>query len=225
MLLAGVPAAIIASPMFAQIPNWGFDGHPPCDGAVLRHLRPDRPQRRRPLREATCGTPSRHRPRPSSTSAPKSPGGSSCSSAANVDVEYDGVQVLFDVDFDAGRGRDRRASRNQRRRQVDAAARDQRHRTRRPAARSSSTAATSRTSRRYEIADRGVVHMPGGRGIFPGLSVRENLALGTLDAASEQDERRTTRAPQGAGPRRRSSRSSPSSRRDSTSARRRAVRR
>jgi branched-chain amino acid transport system ATP-binding protein len=30
----------------------------------------------------------------------------------------------------------------------------------------------------HEVAARRVVHMPGGRGVFPGLSVRENLALG-----------------------------------------------
>ena len=30
----------------------------------------------------------------------------------------------------------------------------------------------------HEIAARGIVHMPGGRGVFPGLSVRDNLLLG-----------------------------------------------
>ena len=30
----------------------------------------------------------------------------------------------------------------------------------------------------HEIAGRGVIHMPGGRGVFPGLTVRENLVLG-----------------------------------------------
>ena len=30
----------------------------------------------------------------------------------------------------------------------------------------------------HETAARGVIHMPGGRGIFPGLSVRENIVLG-----------------------------------------------
>ena len=30
----------------------------------------------------------------------------------------------------------------------------------------------------HEIAGRGVIHMPGGRGVFPGLTVRENLLLG-----------------------------------------------
>ena len=34
----------------------------------------------------------------------------------------------------------------------------------------------------HEIARRGVVHMPGGRGVFPGLTVDENLRLGTLTA-------------------------------------------
>jgi branched-chain amino acid transport system ATP-binding protein len=31
----------------------------------------------------------------------------------------------------------------------------------------------------HEVAARGIVHMPGGRGIFPGLSVRDNLLMGT----------------------------------------------
>jgi branched-chain amino acid transport system ATP-binding protein len=37
----------------------------------------------------------------------------------------------------------------------------------------------------HEVAALGVVHMPGGRGVFPGLSVEENLKLATwLDASS-----------------------------------------
>ncbi len=42
----------------------------------------------------------------------------------DVDVAIDEVQILFRVDLDVARGRDRRAARHQRRRQVDPAARD-----------------------------------------------------------------------------------------------------
>src|SRR5205807_1771403 len=31
----------------------------------------------------------------------------------------------------------------------------------------------------HEIARLGIVHMPGGRGVFPGMTVEENLKLGT----------------------------------------------
>jgi ABC-type branched-subunit amino acid transport system ATPase component/MFS family permease len=31
----------------------------------------------------------------------------------------------------------------------------------------------------HEIAGRGVIHMPGGKGVFPGLTVEENIRLGT----------------------------------------------
>ena len=37
----------------------------------------------------------------------------------------------------------------------------------------------------HEVAARGVVSMPGGRGVFPGLTVRENLALGGWLAEDE----------------------------------------
>ena len=39
----------------------------------------------------------------------------------------------------------------------------------------------------HEIAERGVVHMPGGRGVFPGLSVDENLQLATWLAGAGQE--------------------------------------
>jgi branched-chain amino acid transport system ATP-binding protein len=37
----------------------------------------------------------------------------------------------------------------------------------------------------HEIAARGVVHMPGGKGVFPGLTVEENIRLGTWMADSQ----------------------------------------
>ena len=36
----------------------------------------------------------------------------------------------------------------------------------------------------HEIAGRGVVHMPGGKGVFPGLTVEDNIRLGTWMADS-----------------------------------------
>ena len=66
------------------------------------------------------------------------------------------------------RGRDHRAARHQRRRQVDAAARHLRTSAKPATAPSSSTAATSPTSPPHEIAARSVICMPGGRGVFPG---------------------------------------------------------
>jgi ABC-type branched-subunit amino acid transport system ATPase component len=42
----------------------------------------------------------------------------------------------------------------------------------------------------HEVAARGIVSMPGGRGVFPDLSVRENLRLATWLTADENvDER------------------------------------
>jgi ABC-type branched-subunit amino acid transport system ATPase component/sugar phosphate permease/plastocyanin len=96
----------------------------------------------------------------------------------NVDVGYDGVQVLFDVDFDvdegsivallgtngAGKSTLLRALCGTQEASGGAIVFDGRDITHMPT---------------HEIAGRGVVQMPGGRGVFPGLSVRENLVLGT----------------------------------------------
>jgi branched-chain amino acid transport system ATP-binding protein len=95
-----------------------------------------------------------------------------------VDVAYDGVQVLFDVDFDveqgeiiallgtngAGKSSLLRAISGTQEASNGAIVFDGRDITHMPP---------------HEIAARGVIHMPGGRGIFPGLSVRENVLLGT----------------------------------------------
>ena len=95
-----------------------------------------------------------------------------------VEVAYDQVQVLFGVDLEVTRGRDRRAARHQRRRQVDAAQGDQRPR--RPDRRraSSSTAATSPTPTR--VADREAGHRPGARrqGRVPDAHRRRALQAG-----------------------------------------------
>jgi branched-chain amino acid transport system ATP-binding protein len=96
----------------------------------------------------------------------------------SVDVSYGAVQVLFDVDFDveegeiiallgtngAGKSTLLRAISGSQEASGGAIVFDGRDITHMPP---------------HEVAARGVVHMPGGRGVFPGLSVRENLALGT----------------------------------------------
>lgn len=96
----------------------------------------------------------------------------------DVDVEYEGVQVLFGVDFDveegdivallgtngAGKSTLLRAISGTQEASSGAIVFDGRDVTHMPP---------------HEIANRGVIHMPGGRGVFPGLTVRENLLLGT----------------------------------------------
>jgi len=107
----------------------------------------------------------------------------------DVDVEYDGVQVLFGIDFDveegqiiallgtngAGKSTLLRAISGTQEASAGAIVFDGRDITHMPP---------------HETAARGVIHMPGGRGIFPGLSVRENIVLGnwlnTDDAEVQQ---------------------------------------
>ena len=62
--------------------------------------------------------PGRRRP---ATRSAADDGDAACCSCRGVDVAYGPVQILFGVDFDVARGRDRRPARHQRRRQVDAA--------------------------------------------------------------------------------------------------------
>lgn len=103
----------------------------------------------------------------------------------DLDVDYDGVQVLFGVDFDveqgdiiallgtngAGKSTLLRAISGTQEASAGAIVYDGRDITHMPS---------------HEIAQRGVIHMPGGRGVFPGLTVRENILLGTW--VTDQDE-------------------------------------
>ncbi len=107
----------------------------------------------------------------------------------DVDVDYDGVQVLFGVDFDvdegeivallgtngAGKSTLLRAINGTHEASSGAVVFDGRDITHMPP---------------HEVARRGVVSMPGGRGIFPDLSVTENLMLGTWITESEDAEER-----------------------------------
>jgi branched-chain amino acid transport system ATP-binding protein len=95
----------------------------------------------------------------------------------DVDVEYSGVQVLFGVDFDveegeiiallgtngAGKSTLLRAISGIQEASAGAIVCDGRDITHMPP---------------HEIAARGVSHVPGGRGLFPALSVHDNLQLG-----------------------------------------------
>ena len=109
----------------------------------------------------------------------------------DVDVSYDGVQVLFGIDFDveegeiiallgtngAGKSTLLRAISGTQEASAGAIVFDGRDITHMPP---------------HETAGRGVIHMPGGRGIFPGLTVAENIVLGNWmnDDGSEALDRR-----------------------------------
>ncbi|HVE75537.1 MAG TPA: MFS transporter [Actinomycetota bacterium] len=100
----------------------------------------------------------------------------------DVDVEYDGVQVLFNVDLTvdsgeivallgtngAGKSTLLRAISGTQEASSGAILYEGKDITHVPP---------------HEIAGMGVVHMPGGRGVFPGLSVRENLELASSNGA------------------------------------------
>ncbi len=110
----------------------------------------------------------------------------------DVDVEYDGVQVLFGLDFDveegqiiallgtngAGKSTLLRAISGTQEASAGAIVFDGRDITHMPP---------------HETAGRGVIHMPGGRGIFPGLSVRENIVLGNWMNADDSPEEQQAR--------------------------------
>ena len=74
-------------------------------------------------------------------------------------------------------GRGARAARHQRRGQVDDPAGHRRPRARRRAASCASTAARSPTSRPSSGSKYGIRLLPGGKGVFPHMTVRENLEM------------------------------------------------
>ena len=98
--------------------------------------------------------------------------------ARNVDVEYDGVQVLFDIDLDIEEGEivallgTNGAGKSTLLRAISGVAQ----------ASGGGIVFNGRDITHmppHEITARGVVQMPGGRGVFPEMSVRENLLLAT----------------------------------------------
>ena len=106
----------------------------------------------------------------------------------NVDVEYSGVQVLFDVDFDVEEGEviallgTNGAGKSTLLRAIAGLT-------------TASSGAIILGGRDItfmppnEAAARGVIFMPGGRGVFPGLTVRENLLLGSWMSEDENETR------------------------------------
>jgi branched-chain amino acid transport system ATP-binding protein len=106
----------------------------------------------------------------------------------HVDVDYDGVQVLFDVDFDvaegecvallgtngAGKSTLLRAISGSHEASGGGIVFEGRDITHMPP---------------HEVAARHVVHMPGGRGVFPGLTVRDNLMLGNWLSENPEETR------------------------------------
>jgi branched-chain amino acid transport system ATP-binding protein len=110
--------------------------------------------------------------------------------ARGVDVHYGDVQVLFDVDLEieegeilallgtngAGKSTVLRALCGTAQASGGGIVFDGRDITRMPP---------------HEIAARGIVQMPGGKGVFPGLSVRDNLVLATwlLDDGEDKQAR------------------------------------
>jgi ABC-type branched-subunit amino acid transport system ATPase component/MFS family permease len=112
----------------------------------------------------------------------------------DIDVDYDGVQVLFGVDFEAeegeivallgtnGAGKSTllKAISGVHEASGGAVLYDGRDTTHVPP---------------YEIASRGIAHMPGGRGIFPGLTVRENIELAAWTHKDEDDDYPYERGP------------------------------
>jgi ABC-type branched-subunit amino acid transport system ATPase component/predicted MFS family arabinose efflux permease len=108
----------------------------------------------------------------------------------DLEVGYDGVQVLFGIDFDvdqgdmiallgtngAGKSTLLRAICGLQEASTGAVVHDGRDITHMPT---------------NEIANRGVILMPGGRGVFPALSVKENLLLGAwmVDDDHEREQR------------------------------------
>ena len=96
-----------------------------------------------------------------------------------VDTFYGKSHILNGVSLEVREQRDRRPARPQRRRQVDPAEDPDRHRA---AGIGSITLAGESTQRlsSAEIARRGMGYVPQGRGLFTGMSVADNLALGRL---------------------------------------------
>jgi branched-chain amino acid transport system ATP-binding protein len=175
--IAAIPAAIVASPLLAQIPTWGFQGElfatvPFFAISALIDISAA------PLfpRDARAAVSSQTATAEYREALAK--GAVKLLVCRDVDVDYDGVQVLFGVDFHAdegeivallgtnGAGKSTllRAISGTHQASGGAIIFDGRDTTHIPP---------------YEVAGRGIVHMPGGRGIFPGLTVRENLRLAT----------------------------------------------
>ena len=107
-----------------------------------------------------------------------------------LDVSYGDVQVLFDVDFESRRGRDRRPARHERRREVDAAQGDLRRSSRPNKGAVIFDGRDITHAPPHEIAPRGIVLGARRPGVFPSLTVAENLRVaGWIDRRDKQHRR------------------------------------
>jgi ABC-type branched-subunit amino acid transport system ATPase component/MFS family permease len=185
MGLAGIPALIFFLPLAGQLQHdYGYSGAIlfsvpfALAGAIINMSAASFFEFDR--RNALAGSMADHDWR-----AAKAAGQGKLLVCRDIDVEYDGVQVLFGVDFDvtegeiiallgtngAGKCTLLKAISGTQEASAGAVVFDGRDITHMPP---------------HETARRGVIHMPGGRGIFPGLSVRENLVLGNwMNAIAE----------------------------------------
>ena len=125
------------------------------------------------------------------------PGGADrcCLRSTTSRLLYGRIQALHGISLHRRRGRDRRADRRQRRRQDHHHAGDLRAAAGRQRARSASTARTSPSSGPTCGWSAGICQSPEGRGIFPGMTVLENLEMG---AYTRRDRPAIARGP-GAG--------------------------
>ena len=176
LILAALPSIIITQPFIFRIPEWGFAGvlFASSPFFILSGL----------IEISAAGGFDRDRRSALASQAASAEYRRAMDAGAlkllvcrDVEVEYDGVQVLFGVDFDiedgeivallgtngAGKSTLLRAISGSQEASGGAIVYDGREVTHVPP---------------YEIAERGIAHAPGGRGIFPSLTVRENLELG-----------------------------------------------
>lgn len=175
-VLTAVPATLIFFGVAGQLPNWGLQGGMMASvpfffiGSLIFMSAADVFDR--DMRSALASQAASQEYR-----VAKEMGEGKLLVCRDVDVEYDGVQVLFGVDFDveegeiiallgtngAGKSTLLKAIGGTQEASGGAIVADGREITHMPP---------------HEIAARGIILMPGGKGIFPGLSVSENLTLG-----------------------------------------------
>ncbi len=108
-------------------------------------------------------------------------------SVREVTTAYQGLVAISSVSIDVTKGEIVCVRRRQRRRQVDAAQINRRRRATRGRARSLSTASGSTASRSMSSPPGGIAFVPENRRLFPRLSVRDNLRLGSYLYRSKSD--------------------------------------
>ena len=109
----------------------------------------------------------------------------------NVHSYYGHIHALHGISLQVEEGRDRHPDRRKRRGQKHHPAHHLRPDPAAPGHDHVSTARISPHMPPHQIVEQGVGHVPEGRGIFPRLTVRENLEMGafTLNDPAEVDRR------------------------------------